>query len=334
MNTRTSKVAISTRTHAIVLLAIFIMALSCRPSYADNKESKANDRHSPTLNWIIKTRNYWGKVIGDTSQRLDAFFAGEEIIEETNNSFLKLSLAGQQSKSGHSKLIPKAKFRLELPTLEEKLRITIENQPSEKQSVEEKTRAHASQKLDKDDDRAIGAIDLALHAKRHWKASTGVGVKFDIPLNPFWRAKTRGLYQLNDDWKVTAHESIYYFHKDGWGAQSSLAFDRQGPWFVFRQSTQGRYEYDSRRWEIGHTYSFMREISAIRAINYQVGMISETQPEVQATGYFVQAIYRRKLHKEWFFYELVPEFFYPKTSNWKLTPSLTLKFEIVLSATE
>lgn len=287
------------------------------------------------LRWLIDNRNYWGKVVGDTGSRLDAFFAGEDVIEKTNNSFLKLGLQFQQFKSERSYLEPKIKFRLDLPTVEEKIRFVFESDPTEEQTIEEQKSAQGSERNSKDlSESTVGALDLALKQKRNWSSSTGIGVKFGDPIDPFWRFRIRGVYALTSVWALSSNDSLYFFHDEGWGAKAEITLQRNGPWFVFRQTSDGRYDYDDRRWELGHTYSFLSEIDAQRAINYQIGVIAETQPEVQATGYFAHAIYRRKLHKNWLFYEMTPELYYPKDANWKPSPSITLKVEMVLSAKE
>lgn len=291
-----------------------------------------SDVHSPTLQWIIKTRNYWGSLVGDTAKRLDGFFANEEQIINSNNSYMKLSLHASQYKNGRSYLEPKAKFRLHLPTLEKKLRLVFESESPEEQTVEERTRA-AGERREKErlKETAVGALDVELKQRGNLQTSTGAGVRLGKPMNPFWRYKAKSELPINDTWKFRPHGNLYYFHLDGWGTQTSLTLERAGDWFVFRQGLDGRYDYAERRWEVAHTYSFLREIDAKRAINYQVGMLGETQPDVQATGYFVHAIYRRKIHKNWLFYEMIPEFFYPKEDNWKFSPSLTFKIEIVFS---
>lgn len=291
------------------------------------------EQHSPTLAWLIDTRNYWGKVVGDTGAQLDGFFAGDDAIKRTNGSFLKLGFEFQQLKGGTSYLDPKIKFRLDLPTLKDKLRLVVESEPPEEQTIGEKKRTPGSNRDEKDlNDSAVGALDLELKSKRNFTTSTGIGIKFGQPIDPFWRYRLNAIYAIDEQWQISSYDSLYYFHTEGWGTQLELSVQRTGPWFVFRQTTDGRYDYKTRRWELANTLSFLREIDSKRAINYQVGIIGETQPEVQATGYFAHAIYRRKMHKEWLFYELIPEFYYPKEDNWKFSPSITFKIEMVLSS--
>lgn len=288
---------------------------------------------SPTLDWIVHTRNYWGDIVGDTGSRLDGFFADEYQIEQTNSSYLKLSLQGVQYKGGSSYLYPKIKFRLDLPVTKRKFDIVFESESPESESLEDKQLSQGpNRETESIENTATGAIQFLVKQKEHWDVSMQTGVKLRLPLDPFWRTKANYSYNLNDDWRVSSNDSIYYFNSDGWGAGSNLRFERKGSWAVFRQTTDGRYTHTERRWEISHVYSFIREISPIRAINYEIGAFMQTKPDVEATGYFIHAIYRRKVYADWLFYELTPEVYYPKEDNWKFSPSISAKIEIVFSA--
>ncbi|KZZ67502.1 hypothetical protein A3765_04490 [Oleiphilus sp. HI0130] len=327
----------------VLLFCLFTLASSL--SFADENsfaeiniphlpaDTDEKPPHSSTLAWLIDTRNYWGKVVGDTGAQLDGFFAGDDAIRKSNGSFLKLGFEFQQTKGGTSYFDPKVKFRLDLPTLKEKLRIVLESEPPEEQTIGEQKRPQGSNKDQKNlNDSAVGALDFELNKKRHINTSTGVGVKFGQPIDPFWRYRLNAKYAINKDWELSSYDSLYYFHSEGWGTQLNVTAQRNSPWFVFRQTSDGRYDHKTRRWELANTLSFLREIDSKRAINYQIGILGETQPEVQATGYFAHAIYRRKMHKEWLFYEMIPEIYYPKEDNWKFSPSITFKIEMVLSS--
>lgn len=291
----------------------------------------SGDTHSPTMRWIVDTRNYWSEIVGGTGRRLDGFFAGEDQIDKTNNSFIKASLKATQYKRGRSYLEPKIKFRLDLPTVEEKLKLVIESDTPEEQSLEERKRRQLLER-DSENSKATSALELELNRKRNWNAKTAIGLKIGDPLDPFWRAKGSAWYAFDKQWSVSTNDSVFYFHEEGWGAKTQITFERDGDWFVFRQTNEGKYDYEERRWEIGHTYSFLRELSETRAINYEIGVIGHTQPDVQTTGYFIHAIYRRKLYADWLFYEMIPELFYPRSEDWALSPSFSAKIEIVFSS--
>ena len=294
-------------------------------------EPKAEPEQS-TLEWLRDTRNDWGEFIGNTGQRLDGFFAGNEAIENTNESFLKLALKATQSKNGHSELRPIIKFRLDLPALQKRLKLVFESEPAETQSLEELNRSRTSDQDEKVRDTAIGAVELKTKPSHRWNASTSVGTKIRLPIDTFWRTKGNYRWQISERWSLNLRESLYYFHLDGWGETTQLTFERDSDHYVFRSKLEAKYLHEQRKMEFAQVFSLLKELSPIRAISYQLGILGENKPEVQTTAYFVNTTYRRKLYSNWLFYEMTPELLFPRDESFKLSPSITAKIEIVFSS--
>lgn len=300
----------------------------------DDPKAQYKQSGSPNgaLEWITNKRNDWGKLIGDTGRRLDGFFASDEAIERSNDSFIKLALIGKHSKGGSSKLEPRFKFRLDLPTLEERLKIVFESEADETRTLADKSGQTGKSVNNDISESAVGALKLVAKKARKWKASASVGVDLQIPPDYFWRSKIYYRWQLAEQWNLDAQQKIYYFHKDGWGETTSLTFQRTGDFVVFRSSSQAKYLHKDRRTEFSQTWSFLKALSPIRAINFQFGILGENKPKAQVTNYFLNTIYRRKLSKEWLFYEMIPALWFPRDDHFKATPSISAKIEIVFSS--
>lgn len=282
--------------------------------------------------WISEKRNYWGNLVGDAGRRLDGFFASDEVIERSNNSFVKFALRGTYSRGGRSRLDPLLKFRLDLPALKERLKIVFENEADETRSLAEKNLSQIDKETDKLSDNAVGAVKLTTKKDKKWGASTSVGIDIQIPPDYFWRGKTYYRWQISQKWQLDAQQKLYYFHKDGWGETTRLSFDRNGTSGVFRSTSEARYLHDERRMEFAQTWSFLKELDPIRAVNFRLGILGENKPTAQTTDYFTEVIYRRKLSKEWLFYEITPGLLFPRENSFKATPSITAKIEIVFSS--
>lgn len=296
-------------------------------------DEKLPEEQEGVLSWMLQKRNDWGKLVGSTGRRLDGFFASDEAIERSNDSFVKIALIGSQYSGERSYLEPKFKFRLDLPTLKERLKIIIESEPEEIQDLEEKNRANIEDD-DKVKDTAVGAIQLKSKPSHSWNASTSVGVDFQLPADPFWRAKGNYTWDIDDRWDLYLRESIYYFHIDGWGENTQLIFERDHSSFVFRTKTEAKYNHNRRRMTFAQVFSVLKEISDKRAIHYRVGVLAQNKPERQTTSYFTNATYRRKLYSSWLFYELTPELLFPRNDNFNLQPSITARIELVFSEHE
>ena len=289
--------------------------------------------NSPTpMEWLREKRNYWGNIVDRTGRRLDGFFAGRNAIERSNDSFLKLGLLARQEKYGRGYLEPIIKFRLDLPTLEERLKLVFESESDDAKSLAEKNRERTNAPTQEVKETATGSLRYQTPAKKRWRASTSVGVDLELPPDYFWRARARYRWDITKQWNFEAQQNLYYFHKDGWGETTRFTFERSAEPFVFRSTSEARYLHRERRMEFAQTYSFLKELSPIRAMNTQFGLLAENKPKRVITDYFISTTYRRKLSQEWLFYEITPAISFPRDDSYSLSPSLVTKIEIVFSA--
>ncbi len=302
------------------------------PHSTEHVESSAEDTSTYTMEWLREKRNYWGALVDRTGRRLDGFFAGRNAIEKSNDSFIKLGLLARQEKGGRGYLEPILKFRLDLPTLEERLKLVFESESDDTKTLAEKRREQTNAPSQELKETATGALRYQTPAKKRWRASTSVGIDLEIPPDFFWRARGRYRWDINKFWNFETQQNLYYFHKDGWGETTRFTFERSDADIVFRSTTEARYVHNERKMEYAQTWSFIKELSPIRAINYQFGLLAENKPDRAVTDYFINTVYRRKLSQEWLFYEIIPSLNFPRNESYTLSPAISAKIEMVFSA--
>lgn len=316
----------------VVLFGVLLCLLPPK-LHAGPAQLPAEQAPVTALDWLKNKRNYWGKLVGDTGHRLDAFFANTSAINHSNDSYVKIALKGEQKSGERSYLRPQFKFRLDLPALKERLKLVIESETEETQSLEETNRERTLDKNQRTEG-AVGALQIQSKPSHRWNASTSVGIDFQIPLDPFWRSKANYVWTINDLWRFELRESLYHFHSSGWGETTQLEFERSGENHVFRTKTEAKYKHASRSMEFAQIFSVLKELSDIRALTSRVGILGQNKPQRQTTAYFVNTTYRRKIYSTWLFYELTPEILFPRNDNFNLQPSLTAKIELVFSSDE
>lgn len=321
----------------LAIPAIALSLLQPLPLVAE-EQSSSEDKKSlsdATLTWVTQTRNEWGQTIGNTGRRLDGFFADTEVIERTNHSFLKLALRAQYAKYGEIDLEPIAKFRLDLPALEDKLRLTIENEPLEGQTLEETSRENILETSSNEPESTIASLKLQLEEffePERWKASTSVGIDFDFPSDYFWRAKGSYYWNITPYWTLRTLQKVYYFHRKGWGESTKFLFERDYDSHVFRITSQAKYIHETHVMQFSQRFSMLKELTPVRAMNLQLGILGTNRPNPRVTDYFVNVVYRRQLSEDWLFYEMTPELLFPREDSFKASPSITAKIEIVFSS--
>lgn len=302
---------------------------------AESVDFEEPSAFAKTTDWLIEERNEWSEIIGNTGARLDGFFAGRAAEIRTNGSFLRLGFETKYEKRGEITLDPVLRFKLDLPTLEERLKLVVESDSLEQKSLGEANRDRSLSSEERASTDTTGALQLLSDPKkRKWRASTSIGVRFRNPPDPFWRARLRRSWELENDWTFRVLQSVYYFHEDGWGETTRLIFENQFGNYFFRSRSEARWVHEDRTMEYAQVLSMQRELDAKRAINYQLGILGENQPTLWTTDYYVNAIYRRLLYKEWLFYEMIPELLFPRDDDFKPNPSLTFRLEVVFSTNE
>ena len=299
---------------------------------AETVKTEEPSNFSRSADWLINKRNEWSGIIGDTGAQLDGFFAGRAAEIRTNGSFLRLGFETKYEKNGELKLDPILRFKLDLPTTEERLKLVVESDSLEQKSLGEANRDRTLTKDERSSTDTTGSLQLVSAPERKWKASTSIGLRFRNPPDPFWRAKAKRKWDISNDWTFRVLQSLYYFHEDGWGETTRLVFEKQLSSYFFRTRSEAKWEHNERTMEYAQVFSLKKELSTTRAIRYQLGILGENQPTVRTTDYYVNAAYRRLIYKDWLFYEMIPELLFPRDDSFKPNPSLTFRLEVVFSS--
>ncbi|MDX5298946.1 MAG: hypothetical protein LPK85_08355, partial [Gammaproteobacteria bacterium] len=77
--------------------------------------------------WAMDQRDVQSRHVEDFGAWLDRALSGELVRDRNNESYLRLGFSTRWEKSNMPGLKPEARFRLDLPTVEEKWRLVIES---------------------------------------------------------------------------------------------------------------------------------------------------------------------------------------------------------------
>jgi hypothetical protein len=281
--------------------------------------------------WLIDKRNEWSSVIGNTGTQLDLFFTGEDIAYKTNASYLRIGLESKYSKRGELTFKPVFKFKLDLPTVNKRLKLVVESSLAENNTLNE---AHIDRTLEDEDSRlskTTGAFQYFFGSTKSWKRSMSVGVRLNRDPNPFWRLRMAREWSLAHNWSFKTLQGFYYFHDDGWGERTQFTFEKPIHSYFFTAQSEARWRHNERLMEYAQIFSIKKKLSAKRAIKYELGLLAENQPNVIVTDYYLTSTYRRLLYDDWLFYEVSPELLFPREDSFKPNPSILIRFEVEFS---
>jgi hypothetical protein len=66
---------------------------------------------------------------------------------------------------------------------------------------------------------------------------------------------------------------------------------------------------------------------------YQASVIGVSNPQYQVMDYVAFILYRYRLHKDWMFLELSPQLHFPRERNYKLSPTFSMRLEMLFEKT-
>jgi hypothetical protein len=259
---------------------------------------------------------------------VDKFFANEALYKYSTDSYVQLS-----GEALHEEMIAKTSYkarlraRVDLPRTKKKLKLLIDTDPTEKQdpisrSVDQ-TPTGTTQNSD------VYASVQRERERKGWLIRPSVGVKLNLPLEPFAKLQFTNLYPYQY-WQLRLNENLYWFDDTGFGSDSTFDFDLPvGDGNLFRATSFARWTEETNYFALSQTFAFYQTLSPTRKISYQIGAYGQTQPTWYMTQYLAVIRYRQNIHKDWLFFEIQPQVLYQKINDWNDEISLLLKLEML-----
>lgn len=281
-----------------------------------------------TSDWVIKEHHRRSDQVQRVGAWADRTLSGDAEALPDNESYLRLGFATRSETGDLAQLEPEARFRLDLPTLEEKLRLVVESDSEETKSLSERDRDRQLTDAERSDSEATGALRYITQLTETLNLSSDVGARLHFPPDAFWRARSRARFDLVDNWQLDIDQRLYYFHVDGWGESTWVGFSRPiGDW-QFLSGSELRWVHQDRNFEFSQIFSLYSRLNNRAELNPRVGVIGESNPDWRTTEYFADATYRYRIYDTWLFGEIIPAVNFYRDDDFKETTSLTLRIEM------
>lgn len=283
-------------------------------------------------NWVLGSQRSSSRLVQNFGEWADRTLSGSSSALPDNESYLRIGFATESEHGDPLQMEPEARFRLDIPTVEEKLRLVIESESDELIPLEERRRSRQLTDDQRSETDATGALRLLSEVGDAINLSNDVGVRLRIPPDAFWRLSAKKRWKLDEDWNMLADQRFYYFHQSGWGERSRLSFGREvGKGWRFLTSTELEWVHDDRKFVMSQTFNTFKELNNRATINPRIGMLGESQPNWRNTSYFADVTYRYRLYHSWLYGELIPAIEFPREASFKDRFSLVLRIEMYFS---
>ncbi|MFO8141897.1 MAG: hypothetical protein R6T87_08430 [Marinobacter sp.] len=285
-------------------------------------------------NWVIRQERVHGPTVQNFGAWADRTLSGSSHSLPDNESYLRVGFAAESEYSDIAQFKPEVRFRLEVPTTEEKLRLVIESESDELIPLGERERDRLLTEPERTDTETTGALRLLSQVGDAINLSTDIGGRLRLPPEVFWRTTARKDWQLDDDWALRVQQRLYYFHTRGWGARSWIGANRAvGKGWHFYTSSELEWLHSERKFEAAQVFSVRKRLNNRSMITPRLAALGESQPSWRTTSYFADLTWRYRLYENWLFAELIPALEFARDESFKDQASVIFRIEMFFSGT-
>jgi hypothetical protein len=292
----------------------------------DNPCEREADVHNYETNWYDHSQIYINTKFCEPALWFDNFFATDRVFKEgVAGTYVRWRNDFSYDEEEYFKYKIRLNISAELPGLSNRFRLTFEGEG------DDDLRDVAPGNSDESADSLGLQVDLRENARSKFSVN--------INLSPRIRFRYRYTYPVLEETILRFTEEVQW--KNGVNSARSR-FDVEQPIddnFLFRSSTELKVseEFDGFDWL--QAFVMYQWINKKTSLAYELSAEGITEPVSVTTDYRVGIRLRRNFHREWLFYEVVPDYTWPVTfdgdrlyieqdrrSKWSLLFRLELHF--------
>jgi hypothetical protein len=133
----------------------------------------------------------------------------------------------------------------------------------------------------------------------------GVGVRVDIPPDPYAQARYQVVRAFGQHYVLTARETVFWQNSEGFGTTTRFYLDRAlSDTLLLRWANLGKYTEETIGLEWYTQLTLFQSLNERTGLAYQLQTEGETDNEVQLTRHSARMILRRQLTWDWLFLEV------------------------------
>lgn len=306
-----------------------IMTTVAATAYAEEEDSDLPDWAEERIEPFRESVGNW---VDNTSRRIDGFFGTDDHMQAKNESYLRFGQEIDWMEGDGTRGDTTLRYRIDLPTSEERLRLVLESDPEESQGTLEE---QGSGRLANDQrDRRSSTLGLdwleTRDKRENWSNRVGAGIRLRLPLDPYVRFTSERLWQLGEGpWQLESNNRVSWFNNEGYSARTRWDVGRplsERRHLRFITNVQWREEED--KLEYSEIAEINHRINRRSALRYSAIAIGESASNPRMTNYYLQTRYRRDIHKGILFADVIPELHFQRDVSYDPRWAMTLRLEM------
>ncbi len=311
-----------------------LLTTACLVAHAETDVPEPNDSDLPPwageqLDPFHESVSSW---VETTSRRIDNFFGTTDALTVETDSYLRITLGGQWREGEAFRDEWGARFRLDLPTTEERLRLVIESEPEETRGpLAEQDTELPDGRPGRVESLRIGLNRLGRHDKaERWNTQVGAGVRVRWPLDPYARLISQRLWTLNEGpWQLESDNRLSWFNNSGYSARTRWDLGRPlGERRHLRSITNVQWREEVDHLEYSQAVELNRRLDRRTALRHTLAVLGESSSRPRMTDTYLQTRLRRDVHKGILFLDVAPSLHFPREHDYDPRWQLNLRLEM------
>lgn len=257
------------------------------------------DTYTYETSWYDETQAYVNSGFCEPALWFDNFFGSDRVFNEgVAGTYIRWRNDFSYDEEEYFKFKSNLSFSVELPGLEQRLRLTFESGDDED-----------LRDIAPGQESTNNTLGLQLDVKQNERSKFNVS----ISLSPRVRLRYRYTYPVNESITLRLTQEVQR-EKAINSARTLIDFEKLfKDQLFFRSSSEGKLseEYDGVDWL--QAFVLYQRINKKTSLSYEASVNGITEPLTLATNYRLAVRFRKNFHRKWLFYEIAPEMTWPVT---------------------
>ncbi len=284
----------------------------------------------PTIGFFDELHVKISEQLLTTAVWLDSFFADERSIKEENRSYIRARLDTFTEERSHATFKPTVDLRLALPQLEKKAHIIVSAEPAETPATTPGSPSIATDRIGPTEERNVTtAIHYVFRATEEQNFNVRSGAQFTHGAPVLFIAPRYRYFIPIDSWSFRFTQEAIWKTDTTWQTNTIFDLERRLPHdLFFRTSAGGTWINTSKGYFYSLSFSLRQPLDPKRALDYSWSNSFQTRPVGELTEVFFNIRYRQNFWREWLFFEVAPQYRFPRDSQYKGTPGILFRLEM------
>jgi hypothetical protein len=308
------------RAATVIAVLLFGTFIACAPALAQDEEEKSEEkseitpmegcaqRDPPDAGMLERMRRRLTVTTCASSAWLDSLFGNQFRYDEYRATYGTVSAGGLWS--DYDGFDPRLRFRvrLQLPQWDKRIsafagRVGEDDYISDTEGDFDALPTRQFGNLE--DESVLVGLGYSSPERTGNDFDLGVGVRVDLPLDPYARARYEVVRAFGEKYVFTARETLFWQNSEGFGTTTRAYLDRSiSDTLLLRWANLGKYTEET----IG--LEWYTQLTLFQSLNERMGLAwqwqteGETDNEVQLTRHSARLILRRQLTADWLYLEV------------------------------